>query len=94
MGACGEFFPSLRELSLADYSRSREVRIGLRPYMPDGKPLIAPVPGLSNLFLAAGHEGEGLSLAPGTAEMVANMVLGDPEKVDRAPFAFKVNAAY
>lgn len=30
--------------------------------MPDGKPVIGAVPGLSNLFLAAGHEGEGLSL--------------------------------
>lgn len=30
--------------------------------VPDGKPVISPVPGLSNLFLAAGHEGEGLSL--------------------------------
>lgn len=30
--------------------------------MPDGKPVIGPVPGLSNLFLAAGHEGGGLSM--------------------------------
>ena len=27
--------------------------------MPDGKPVIGPVPGLSNMFLATGHEGEG-----------------------------------
>lgn len=30
--------------------------------MPDGKPVIGPVPGLSNVFVAAGHEGEGLTL--------------------------------
>ncbi|GMP90181.1 hypothetical protein CsSME_00041429 [Camellia sinensis var. sinensis] len=84
-----EFFPALMEFSLRDFRESREVRIGLRPYMPHGKPMIGPVPGLSNLFLAAGHEGEGLSLALGTAEMVANMVLGNPGKVDHAPFALE-----
>lgn len=30
--------------------------------MPDGKPVIGPVPGFSNVFIAAGHEGEGLTL--------------------------------
>lgn len=30
--------------------------------VPDGKPVIGPVPGLSNVFVAAGHEGEGLTL--------------------------------
>lgn len=81
------FFPSLKELPLNDFTRSREVRVGLRPYMPDGKPLIGPVPGFSNLFLATGHEGGGLSMALGTAEMVVDMVLGNPGKVDYAPFA-------
>lgn len=82
-----EFFPSLRELSLTDLQKSREVKVGLRPFMAGGKPMIGPVPGLSNVFLAAGHEGEGLSLALGTAEMVADMVLGNPSKVDIAPYA-------
>jgi len=85
----GEFFPTLREMSLRDFCERRKVRIGLRPYMPDGKPVIGAVPGLSSLFLAAGHEGEGLSLALGTAEMVANLVLGNPGKVDHAPFALE-----
>lgn len=83
----GEFFPKLNELILSDFIKSRKVRVGLRPYMPDGKPLIGPVPGLSNVFLATGHEGEGLFLALGTAEMVADLVLGNPGKVDNAPFA-------
>ena len=30
--------------------------------VPDGKPVIGPVPGLPNVYLAAGHEGSGLSL--------------------------------
>ncbi|KAI7728045.1 hypothetical protein M8C21_015000 [Ambrosia artemisiifolia] len=89
----GEFFPSLRELSLTDLEKTREVRVGLRPFMPGGKPMIGLVPGLSNVFLAAGHEGEGLSLALGTAEMVADMVLGNPPKVDNAPYALHAHCA-
>lgn len=88
-----EFFPSLRELSLRDLEKSREVRVGLRPFMPDGKPMIGPVPGLSNVFLAAGHEGEGLTLALGTAEMVADMVLCNPSKVDKAPYALHAHCS-
>lgn len=83
----GEFFPKLKMLSLSDLSADRKVRVGLRPYMPDGKPMIGPVPGLSNVYLAAGHEGGGLSMALGTAEMVVDMVLGCLGKVDSAPFA-------
>ncbi|KAF5746270.1 hypothetical protein HS088_TW06G00440 [Tripterygium wilfordii] len=80
------FFPQLKEVSLTDFAVRRKVRIGLRPYMPDGKPMIGPVPGLSNVFIATGHEGCGLSMALGTAEMVADMVLGNPGNVDYAPF--------
>ncbi|KAG2404742.1 uncharacterized protein HKW66_Vig0243890 [Vigna angularis] len=83
----GEFFPKLKTLSLPDLSAIRKVRTGLRPYMPDEKPVIGPVPGLSNVFLAAGHEGCGLSMAMGTAEMIVEMVLGYPEKVDSTVFA-------
>ncbi|KAK6163982.1 hypothetical protein DH2020_000846 [Rehmannia glutinosa] len=82
-----EFFPILKQVSLGDLSKSREVRVGLRPYMPGGKPAIGPVPGLSKAFLAAGHEGEGLSLALGTAEMIFNMVLENPQNVNPTPFS-------
>ena len=30
--------------------------------MPGGKPMIGPFPGMSNVFVDAGHEGEGLTL--------------------------------
>nr|KYP34533.1 D-amino acid dehydrogenase small subunit [Cajanus cajan] len=83
----GDFFPKLKTLSLSDLSASRKVRIGLRPYIPDGKPVIGPVPDLSNVYLASGHEGNGLSMALGTAEMMVEMVLGYPGKVDSTPFA-------
>ncbi|XP_047326963.1 glycine oxidase [Impatiens glandulifera] len=85
----GEFFPTLRKINVENLRNSREVRVGLRPYMPDGKPMIGQIPGLPNAFVAAGHEGEGLSLALGTAEMVVDMVLGNPLKVDPSPFTLQ-----
>ncbi|KAJ0253935.1 FAD-dependent oxidoreductase family protein [Hirschfeldia incana] len=84
-----DFFPKLRDISIEDFIRNRKVRVGLRPYMPDGKPMIGSVPGLQNLYLAAGHEGGGLSMALGTAEMVSDIVLGKPSKVDVSAFQVK-----
>ncbi|CAN1812094.1 Glycine oxidase [Linum perenne] len=83
----GEFFPKLKEKSLRDLTADRKVRIGLRPYMPDGKPVIGPLPTMSNIFIAAGHEGGGLSMALGTAELIADMVTGKPGIVDSAKFS-------
>ncbi|CAN0859068.1 Glycine oxidase [Linum grandiflorum] len=85
----GEFFPKLKGKSLADLTADRKVRIGLRPYMPDGKPVIGPVPSMSNIFIVAGHEGGGLSMALGTAELVADMVTGKPGNIDSAKFAVR-----
>ncbi|KAJ8748180.1 hypothetical protein K2173_000588 [Erythroxylum novogranatense] len=83
----GDYLPKLKGLSLTDITAAQKVRIGLRPYMPDGKPVIGRVPALSNMILATGHEGCGLSLALGTAEMVAHMLLGKPKFADHAAFS-------
>jgi D-amino-acid dehydrogenase len=53
-----------------------EVRVGTRPASPDGRPLLGPVPGWSNAFLAAGHGADGLLLGPYSALLVARRVLG------------------
>ncbi|XP_074316695.1 uncharacterized protein LOC141652968 [Silene latifolia] len=82
-----EFFPALRKFSIQDLTQNSKVKVGLRPYMPDGKPVIGPIPSMPNVFLATGHEGAGLTLALGTAEMIADMVLGNPLKVDPKPFS-------
>ncbi|XP_021733486.1 uncharacterized protein LOC110700279 [Chenopodium quinoa] len=82
-----QFFPALKEFSVKNLSEQMNVRIGLRPYMPDGKPVIGPAPGIPNLFLASGHEGGGLSMALGTAEMVTDMVLDNPLQLDCKPFS-------
>lgn len=84
----GEFFPALKNVHL-NFNQNTEIRIGHRPYMPDGKPVIGFVPDLPNVLIATGHEGSGLALALGTAEMVTDMILGNPGKVDFSPFSIK-----
>lgn len=82
-----EFFPALRSFSLESLNQEMKVRTGFRPYMPDGKPVIGPIPSMPNVYLATGHEGGGISMALGTAELIADMVLGNSLKLDPTPFA-------
>lgn len=44
---------------------------GLRPYTPNGLPILGPLDGLPGLIMAAGHEGDGIALAPVTGRKVA-----------------------
>ena len=48
---------------------------GMRSLSPDGLPFIGPVPGLAGLHVAAGHATLGITLAPLTGELVADLVL-------------------
>lgn len=63
---------------------------GLRPYSPDSKPLIGYVKGLPGFFMAAGHEGDGISLAPATGKLVADLILDGHTDVPVAE-SFNVN---
>ena len=68
----GAFLPGVCNVSMADVG----VRVGLRPYVDRGRPYIGPVPGVPGLFVAAGHEGSGLSLAPATGNLLSALILG------------------
>jgi glycine oxidase len=59
---------------------------GLRPGSFDTKPYIGGAPGFENLFVATGHKRAGLQLAPGTAEVVTDLVLNRPPRIDLAAF--------
>lgn len=52
-----------------------EVRVGSRPVSADGLPLVGPVPGWSNAFVATGHGAEGLLLGPLSAAVLADSML-------------------
>lgn len=60
---------------------------GLRPFTPDHLPAIGPDPALEGLWHATGHEGAGIGLSLGTAELLADLITGRQPAVDPAPFA-------
>jgi sarcosine oxidase subunit beta len=49
---------------------------GLRPYTPDGLPIIGKVEGLEGFIMAAGHEGDGIALSAITGELIADLIAG------------------
>ncbi|MCI0463188.1 MAG: glycine oxidase ThiO [Gemmataceae bacterium] len=59
---------------------------GLRPGSPDGLPFLGPVPGVDNLFVAAGHFRAGIQLSPGSALVLKELLLGQPLTVPLTPF--------
>ena len=59
---------------------------GLRPGSVDSKPYLGFAPGMSNVIVATGHKRAGLQLAPASAEVIADLVLGRPPRVDLTPF--------
>lgn len=63
-----------------------ETWAGLRPYTEDHTPLMGPGP-LPGLFLATGHFRNGILLAPITARVVSEAVLGKKTLVDLRPFS-------
>jgi glycine oxidase len=59
---------------------------GLRPGAPDGLPFIGMLPGFSNLYINAGQYRNGLVLAPASARLLADSLLGRDTIVDPAPY--------
>jgi|SaaInl7_200m_RNA_FD_contig_91_430254_length_12320_multi_15_in_0_out_0_1 D-hydroxyproline dehydrogenase subunit beta len=49
---------------------------GLRPWSPDHLPLIGPCEQAPGFYLASGHEGAGIGLAPITGKLIADWVTG------------------
>jgi len=61
--------PCLKKLNLI------RVFAGLRPYTPDGRPILGMVAGLDGFVMAAGHEGDGIALSPITGEIIADLII-------------------
>jgi glycine/D-amino acid oxidase-like deaminating enzyme len=64
------FFPGLASL------RCIRTYAGLRPFSPDHLPLIGPLAGAEGFYVATGHEGSGICLAPATGRLIAQWVTG------------------
>jgi len=65
-----EIVPGLVQFSPTDHWS------GLRPYAEDGLPVIGKVPECRNLFLSTGHYRNGILLAPYSARILVDSILG------------------
>jgi len=59
---------------------------GLRPYTPDGLPILGPVEGVDGFVMAAGHEGDGIALSPITGELIAQFIVEGRTEIPLDPF--------
>ena len=75
------FMPALAKLPAI------RVWTGFRPATPDRLPLIGRWEATPGLWIAAGHEGLGITTSLGTAGLLADLIAGRPPAIDPAPFA-------
>lgn len=59
---------------------------GVRTATADGLPLVGRMPGVDNLFIATGFEGDGICLGPLTGKIISRLVTGQPLEVDISSF--------
>ena len=74
-------FPVLRDVQLLRAYR------GFRPYAPDHLPVIGEDATVKGLWHSAGHEGAGIGLAPGSAALITDAILGREQFMDASPFS-------
>lgn len=60
---------------------------GLRPYTPDGLPILGNVETLEGFIMAAGHEGDGIALSPITGDLIAQLIAGEEPSVSLESFS-------
>ncbi len=75
-----EIFPDLQGV------RVIRTFAGLRPSTADGLPILGPVDGLGGFVMAAGHEGDGVSLSAITGEIIAGYLDDGKTDHDLEPF--------
>ena len=76
-----ELFPILADIQLLRAYR------GFRPYAPDHLPISGEDQLIKGLWHNAGHEGAGIGLAPASAQLITDAILGRTSFMDASPFS-------
>ncbi|MFT3746106.1 MAG: FAD-dependent oxidoreductase [Pyrinomonadaceae bacterium] len=76
-----EYMPKMTELSVV------RTWTGFRPATPDNLPYIGLISGYKNVYAAAGHEGLGITTSLGTAELIADQILGRNSKIEASSYS-------
>ncbi len=75
------FFPALKDVNIVRFFS------GFRPYTPDGLSLLGEVATLPGFFMAAGHEGDGIALAPITGRLMGELLTTGRTSYDISSFS-------
>ena len=81
LGRAIRFMPAVARLPAI------RVWTGFRPATPDKLPLVGRWEGTPGLWIAAGHEGLGITTSLGTAGLLADLIAGRTPAIDPVPFA-------
>jgi sarcosine oxidase subunit beta len=76
------FFPVLKDMNcIRSYG-------GLRPFCLDHLPIVSGVDEVPGFYIAAGHEGDGIALAPITGLLIAQIISGESTEFDARELAW------
>lgn len=75
------FMPALADVSIV------RTWTGFRPATPDKLPLIGPWASTAGVWIAAGHEGLGITSAIGTGRLLADLIAGRTPPIDATPYS-------
>jgi len=78
--AATDILPALRAVPLVQHWS------GLRPGSPDNIPTIGRHPLVENLYANTGHFRYGVTMAPASARLLADLIAGRPQVLDVAPY--------
>lgn len=85
---------SLKDFALSRIPRLKAYQIenhwaGLRPATPSGNPVISQHPEIDNLYINSGHFRNGIVLAPASARLLVDSMLGRAPIVSEKPYSLK-----
>lgn len=76
------FFPILKDINCI------RVYAGVRPYVEDHLPIVSEVEGIPGFYIAAGHEGDGISMSPVTGRFITQLISGEETDFDIRELSF------
>jgi len=76
---------AIKRVPAVAHTKVLRVFAGLRPYVDDKKPIIGRSSHVTNLLVAAGHEGDGICLSQITGAIIADLATGRTPTIDVRP---------
>lgn len=76
------FIPDLKNVSII------RTYAGIRPWVIDHLPIVSDVAEIPGFYIASGHEGDGISMAPITGKMITQIISGEEPEFDICRLSF------